>query len=175
MKVGYARVSTRRQHLDLQVRALEKAGCDIIVAEKVSGASTRKTGLAAALALCGEGDTLVVWKLDRLGRDLFALLRLLKLLEARGSTLHVISGGGAAIDITTPEGRTLYAVLAIFADLEHVFGSDRTAAGLSAARARRGGAGSRKAHRRRASRRSLRTVARQVSLAGAFSRATGGG
>lgn len=137
MKVGYARVSTKRQKLDFQIHALEQAGCAMIVAEKVSGRERRKPGLAAAMASCGTGDTLVVWKIDRLGRDVVELVQLLRLLRSSGAALQVLSGGASLIDVSTVEGRALYSILAAFADLEHEWGRERTIAGVRAAQRKR--------------------------------------
>ena len=84
MLVGYARVSTDDQNLDLQTDALNSAGCGQLFTDRVSGAAADKAGLTKALAYLREGDTLVVWKLDRLGRTVKGLLELVKLLKARG-------------------------------------------------------------------------------------------
>lgn len=134
MKVGYARVSTRRQKLDFQIHALQQAGCDVIVAEKISGRVKRKPGLAAAMASCGAGDALVVWKIDRLGRDVVDLVQLVKLLRSSGAGLQLLSGRASLIDVSTVEGRALYSILAAFADLEHEWGRERTIAGVRLAR-----------------------------------------
>lgn len=134
MKIGYARVSTRRQNPSFQVLALERAGCNLIMIEKASGRAKGRLGLAAAVAMCGEGDTLVVWKIDRLGRDLMELVEIAKLLKARSAGLQILTGRAALIDIGTTEGRALYGIFAAFADLESAFGSDRTNAGIAAAR-----------------------------------------
>lgn len=136
MKIGYARVSTRRQKLDFQIDALQRAGCDMIVAEKISGRKHHKPGLAAAMASCGAGDVLVVWKIDRLGRDVVELVQLLKLLRSSGTGLQVLSGRASLVDVTTVEGRALYSILAAFADLEHEWGRERTLAGVRLARRR---------------------------------------
>ncbi len=133
MKVGYARVSTRRQNLGLQTRDLEAAGCEVIISEKVSGRAAHKRGLAAAIAICGSGDELVTWKLDRLGRDLVQLVDLAKLLKSRGAHLKILTGQAASIDIDTAEGRALYGIFASIADLEHSLGEQRTTAGLATA------------------------------------------
>ena len=134
MKVGYARVSTKKQKLDFQIHALQQLGCDIIIAEKISAREKRKPGLAAAMASCGTGDTLVVWKIDRLGRDVVELVQLVRLLRSSGTGLQVLSGRAALIDVSTVEGRALYSILAAFADLEHEWGRERTIAGLKQAK-----------------------------------------
>lgn len=133
-KIGYARVSTKRQNLAFQIQALEEAGCSLIVAEKLSGRARLKPGLTAALASCQHGDSLVVWKLDRLGRHLFDLVELARLLKTRGVGLKVLTGRASMIDIATVEGRALYGIFAAFADLEHELGKDRASAGLRVAR-----------------------------------------
>lgn len=97
MKIGYARVSTEEQNLDLQREALESAGCAEIFEDKVSGARrVIRTGLAAAVDRCGEGDVLVAWKLDRLGRSLFDLVELAETLTAKGAGMKVLTGQGRA-------------------------------------------------------------------------------
>jgi len=139
MLIGYARVSTRRQKLHLQIQALEDAGCDLIIAEKLNGKAPNKRGLAAAIALCEAGDELLTWKLDRFGRDLGQLVDLMRTLHARRVRPRILTGQAAAIDLDTPEGRALYGVFASFADLEHVFGRTRASAGMAAARVRKAG------------------------------------
>lgn len=137
MMVGYARVSTRRQNPDLQIDALQKAGCRLIIVEKISGRAKHKRGLAAAIASCAAGDTLTVWKLDRLGRDALELIGLIRLLASRRMDLRILSGRESLIDIGTGEGRALYALYATFADFEQGFGIDRSRAGVAAARLRK--------------------------------------
>ncbi len=100
MRIGYARVSTLEQHLDLQIDALQKAGCEKILTDKMSGAKARP-GLNEALAFLRPGDVLVVWKLDRLGRRTVKLIQLIEELKARGIGFKSLSN---AIDTTTPEG-----------------------------------------------------------------------
>lgn len=135
-RIGYARVSTRRQHLDLQVRALQEAGCEIMICETARGHAAGRRGLAAAIASCGVGDTLVVWKLDRLGRNLIHLVELARALRAQGTRLQVLTGGASSIDITTPEGRALYGIFAAFAEFEYGTSGDRIRAGKLVARQR---------------------------------------
>lgn len=137
MMVGYARVSTRRQNLDLQIDALQKAGCNLIIVEKISGRARYKHGLAAAIASCSAGDTLVAWKIDRLGRDFLELVEIARLLKSRDVGLKILSGRASLVDIATVEGRAIYGIFAAVADIEHAFGSDRTKAGVGAARMRR--------------------------------------
>ena len=130
MRIGYARVSTRRQSCALQIKALEDAGCSIVIAEKRSGRSRQRPGLAAAVALCQQGDELVAWKVDRFGRDLVQLVELMRLLEARGARPSILTGHAAMIDFDTAEGRALYGLFASIAEIEGEFGRDRTRAGL---------------------------------------------
>jgi len=131
MKIGYARVSTEDQHLDLQRDALHTAGCGRIYEEKVSGASSRRPALRAALRVLRRGDVLVVWKLDRLGRSLQDLLTILNTLERRGIGFCSQSD---SIDTTTPAGKFIYQVTGAFAEFEREMISERTKAGMRAAR-----------------------------------------
>ncbi|WP_062213362.1 recombinase family protein, partial [Aureimonas sp. AU12] len=135
MKIGYARVSTEDQNLDLQHDALMAAGCDRIFEDKLSGVAKRP-GLDAALAALDVGDMLMVWKLDRLGRSSAELVRIGDDLRARGIDFKVLTGQGASIDTTRPEGRFFYTVMAAFAELDREITRERTIAGLAAARRR---------------------------------------
>ena len=112
MLIGYARVSTRRQRLDLQHRALEAARCDLIISEWRSGDSGIGHGLGAAMECCGAGDLLVVWKLDRLGRNVMELMGVIERLRRRGAGLKVLTGAASAIDINAAEGQALFAIYA---------------------------------------------------------------
>src|SRR5262245_44270105 len=132
MLIGYARVSTLEQNLDLQIDALQKAGCEKIFTDKMSGAKTRP-GLDDALALLRPGDVLVVWKLDRVGRGPVKLIQLIDELKERGIGFKSLSN---AIDTTTPEGMFIYRISSSFAELERDLARERTMAGLQAARAR---------------------------------------
>ncbi|WP_181832815.1 recombinase family protein [Bosea caraganae] len=131
--IGYARVSTKRQKLDLQLKALEAAGCDLVVSERLSGVSLGR-GLLAAIGSCRRGDLLVVWKLDRLGRNMRELLAVLDVLKSRGIGLQVLTGAASSIDIGQAEGPSLYAAYAAFAEFELTMNRERTLAGIEAHR-----------------------------------------
>jgi len=134
MKVGYVRVSDDDQTQDLQIDALNAAACDVIYADHgVSGVRTHRKGLDDVLASLVTGDTLVVGKLDRHGRSTVHLLQLLDQLRARGVDFIAITQG---IDTTTAVGRMLYGQLAVFAEFEREQISERTRAGMAAAKRR---------------------------------------
>jgi len=133
MLVGYARVSTDDQNLDLQTDALNSAGCGQLFTDQVSGAAADKAGLSKALAYLREGDTLVVWKLDRLGRTVKGLVELVDLLKTRGIQFRSLTDG---IDTATPAGRFFFHMMAALAEMERDLIRERTNAGLAAARAR---------------------------------------
>ncbi|MCL4138482.1 UNVERIFIED_CONTAM: hypothetical protein GTU68_051933 [Idotea baltica] len=133
-KIGYVRVSDRDQTEALQVDALKAAGCDTIYGDHgVSGKITKRKGLSDLLAALREGDTLMVWKLDRLGRSTLHLLTLLNDLQQRGIDFHIITQG---IDTRTAIGRMVFGQLAVFAEFEREQISERTTAGMKAAKAR---------------------------------------
>lgn len=133
-KIGYVRVSDHEQTEALQIDALAAAGCDVIYGDHgVSGALRDRKGLNDLLASLQSGDTLAVWKLDRLGRSTIHLLQLLSELRDRGVDFHAITQG---IDTTTAVGRMLYGQLAVFAEFEREQISERTRAGMDAARKR---------------------------------------
>lgn len=136
MKIGYARVSTTEQKLDLQEQALTAEGCDAIICDKASGKNAHRPGLKRAIGRCGAGDTLVVWKLDRLGRSLIDLVNIVRKLERRGANLKVLTGQGASIDTTKPEGRMIFGIFATIAEFERELIRERTIAGMEAARRR---------------------------------------
>ncbi|SNB79775.1 Resolvase, N terminal domain, partial [Arboricoccus pini] len=133
MKVGYARVSTDDQNLDLQRRALTAAGCEKIFEDQISGASTKRPGLDDALAQCGNDDVLVVWKLDRLGRSLSHLIAVVQELGDKGCGFQSLSEN---IDTTTAGGRLVFHLMGSLAEFERALIAERTRAGLAAARMR---------------------------------------
>src|SRR3954447_25136533 len=139
MLLGYARVSKAdgRQPLDLQVDALREAGIDgeRVYEDRMSGRHDQRPGLDACLKALRAGDTLCVWKLDRLGRNLRHLVTLVDALQEHGVGLRVLTGQGSAVDTTRADGRLIFAVFAL-AEFERGVISERTRAGLKAARAR---------------------------------------
>ncbi len=149
MRLGYVRVSKAdgSQVLDLQMDALVEAGIDKknIYQDHASGKKDDRPGLDACLKALRESDTLVVWKLDRLGRDLRHLVNTVQDLAERGIGFKVISGQGASIDTTTASGKLVFGIFAALAEFERELISERTMAGLKSARAR-GKKGGRKFH-----------------------------
>jgi len=139
MLMGYMRVSTEDQNLDMQRDALAKAGCEQVFEDKASGARDDRPGLADAMSHLRKGDTLVVWKLDRLGRSIRGLIEFTDELRARGVEFQSITDG---INTATPAGRFYFHILCALAQMERELIRERTIAGLSAARARgrKGGA-----------------------------------
>jgi DNA invertase Pin-like site-specific DNA recombinase len=140
MLVGYMRVSKAdgSQTTDLQRDALLAAsiGSDSLYEDRASGKKDDRPQLAACLKALRHGDTLVVWKLDRLGRDLRHLVNIVHDLTERGIGLKVLTGQGAAIDTTTASGKLVFGIFAALAEFERELISERTLAGLAAARAR---------------------------------------
>jgi len=138
MLIGYARVSTQDQNLELQIEALTKAGCKKIFEDKVSGSRAERPGLAKARDVLREGDTLVVWKLDRLGRSVKHLVNLVVELEQQGVQFKSLTD---VIDTGTPSGRFFFHVMASLAQMERELTIERTRAGLAVARqlGRKGG------------------------------------
>ncbi len=131
--VGYARVSTADQNLDLQVDALHRAGCIRVFTDTASGSLTERPQLSAALDYLRRGDTLVVWRLDRLGRSLKHLLTLVEGLDEREIDFKSLQ---ESLDTTTPSGKLLFQVMGALAEFERSLIRERTHAGLAAARAR---------------------------------------
>lgn len=132
MLIGYMRVSTGEQNLDLQRDGLEKAGCKKIYDDVCSGRATDRPGLTKALEIARAGDALVVWKLDRIGRSLPHVVGLMSDLQQRGVGLKVLTGD---MDTTTTTGRLVFGIFATLADFERDLIHERTMAGLAAARA----------------------------------------
>lgn len=136
MKIGYARVSTLDQNLSLQINALKDAGCGLIHEEKISGKSKDRPELIEMFSKLQKGDIVVVWKLDRLGRSLKDLIDLVaKMQELEVSFLSIQD----AINTETSTGRFTFNIFASLAEFEREIISERTKAGLSAARGRKGG------------------------------------
>ena len=133
MNIGYARVSTQDQTLHLQQDALEKIGCIKIFTDTASGAQTERKGLEEALAYVREGDTLVVWRLDRLGRSLKHLIETITNLNNRKIGFKSIQEN---IDTTTSGGKLIFHIFGALAEFERDIIRERTNAGLQAARAR---------------------------------------
>lgn len=135
MLIGYARVSTHEQTLDLQLDALIKAGCDTdkTYTDKISSAKAERPGLQLALDQLRVGDTLVVWRLDRLGRSLQELIALVNGIHAKGAGFKSLTEN---MDTTTPGGMLLFHFFGALAEFEREIIRERTMAGLQAARAR---------------------------------------
>ena len=140
MQIGYMRVSKAdgTQATDLQRDALQAAGVDAahLYEDHASGKKEDRPGLTACLKALREGDTLYIWKLDRLGRDLRHLINTVHDLTSRGIGLKVLTGHGAAIDTTTPAGKLVFGIFAALSEFERELISERTVAGLASARAR---------------------------------------
>ncbi|AOW84051.1 MULTISPECIES: recombinase family protein [Gammaproteobacteria] len=131
--IGYARVSTDDQNLHLQRDALERAGCQVIYEDKASGKNTERPELEGCLKALRSGDTLVVWRLDRLGRSLGDLVKLVTTLEEKGIGFESLQ---EKIETTSASGKLVFHVFAALAEFERNLISERTRAGLKAARAR---------------------------------------
>lgn len=138
MLIGYARVSTQDQNLELQREALRKAGCEKVFEDKLSSTRTDRPGLSKILEMLREGDTLVVWKLDRLGRSVKQLVDLVGELHKQGVQFKSVTD---AIDTGSPSGRFFFHVMASLAEMERELNVERTRAGLEIARqlGRKGG------------------------------------
>jgi DNA invertase Pin-like site-specific DNA recombinase len=138
MLIGYARVSTQDQNLNLQTEALISAGCQKVFDDKISGSQSERPGLAKALEMLRDGDTLVVWKLDRLGRSVKNLVDLVGQLQKQGIQFKSLTD---AIDTSTPSGRFFFHIMASLAEMERELTVERTRAGLEVARqlGRKGG------------------------------------
>ncbi len=133
MKIGYARVSTHDQNLDLQKDALEKAGCEKIFVDEISGTVAKREGLEKAKEILRKGDMLIVWRLDRLGRSIRDLIDWVTLLEEEGIGFKSLQ---ESIDTTTSSGKLVFHIFAALAEFERNLIRERTNAGLASARAR---------------------------------------
>lgn len=133
MKIGYARVSTQDQNLEMQLDALQKAGCEKVFQEKASGIKSDRPQLAAMQQILREGDVIYIYKLDRLGRSLKHLIEMTSDFEKRGIGLVSINDH---IDTTTAQGRLIFNIFASLAEFERDLIRERTKSGLEAARAR---------------------------------------
>jgi DNA invertase Pin-like site-specific DNA recombinase len=133
MRIGYARVSTDDQNLDLQRDALNKAGCEKVFTDTASGAKLARPGLQEALKIARRGDALVIWRLDRLGRSLKELVRIVGELEAEGVALESLT---ERIDTSSAAGELVFHVFGSIAQFERRLIIERTRAGQAAARAR---------------------------------------
>ena len=134
MKYGYARVSTTDQNTALQLAALKKAGCKkVFKDEGLSGATTKRPALARCLKALQAGDTLIVWKLDRLGRSVRDLIYMLDDLSSRGIKFQSLT---EAIDTATPTGRAMWQMIGVLAELERSLIAERTRAGVKMAQKR---------------------------------------
>ena len=128
MLIGYARVSTQDQNLELQLDALTKAGCQKVFEDTISGTRADRPGLGKALEMLREGDTLVVWKLDRLGRSVKQLVELVSALHKQNVQFKSLTD---SIDTGTPSGRFFFHVMASLAEMERDLIVERTRAGRS--------------------------------------------
>lgn len=133
LKIGYARVSTADQHLDLQNDALKNAGCEEIYTDIVSGMKAERPGLEKAMTRLRKKDTLVIWKLDRLSRSIQHLIQTVKSLQERQIGLQSLQ---EHIDTTTSTGKLIFHIFSSLAEFERDLLKERTEAGLKAARAR---------------------------------------
>lgn len=133
MKIGYARVSTDDQNLNLQIDALSKSGCDQIWQEKVSGRNLERPELQACLKSLRAGDCLVVWRLDRLGRSLNDLVKIVADLQARGVHFESVT---EKIETVSATGKLTFHLFAALAEFERNLIRERTLSGLAASRAR---------------------------------------
>lgn len=131
MLIGYVRVSTNDQNTALQRNALDCAGCELIFEDKISGRTSDRPGLKKVLRTLSEGDTLVVWKLDRLGRSMRHLVVLVEELRERGINFRSLTD---SIDTSSPMGRFFFHVMGALAEMERELIVERTRAGLAAAR-----------------------------------------
>lgn len=135
MKIGYARVSTGIQNLDLQLDALKEYGCEEIFTDKVSGAKGKRQGLEEALRFMRAGDTLVVWRLDRLGRNMRNLIEIVNDLNERDISFHSLREN-ITMNKSSATGQLMFHLFAAFAEFERNLIHERSVAGQTAAKAR---------------------------------------
>jgi DNA invertase Pin-like site-specific DNA recombinase len=133
MKIGYARISTSDQNLDSQISLLKEVGCEKIFEDVISGSKAERKGLKECLEYVRAGDSIVIYKLDRLGRSLKELLNLVEDLEKRGVNLIIMSQN---IDTSTSSGRLMFQMFGMIAEFERELIRERTMVGLKSARAR---------------------------------------
>jgi DNA invertase Pin-like site-specific DNA recombinase len=135
MKIGYARVSTGLQNLDLQEDSLQNFGCEKIFTDCISGAKSKRPGLNSAIEFVREGDTIVVWRLDRLGRNMEDLISIVNELNHRGISFHSLQEN-LTMDKSSSTGQLIFHLFAAFAEFERNLILERSAAGRAAAKAR---------------------------------------
>lgn len=135
MIIGYARVSTTEQKLDLQISALKEAGCEKIFEDKVSGVRSDRPGFSSLKAHLRSGDKLIVWRLDRLGRSLNELITLVQELNSMGVAVQSLKDS-TTFDTSSATGKLVLGIIALLAEFEGNLVRERTCAGLAAARAR---------------------------------------
>jgi DNA invertase Pin-like site-specific DNA recombinase len=133
MKYGYARISTEDQNPAMQLAALKKAGCKTVFKDEVTGAHVNRPALTRCLKTLDTGDTLIVWKLDRLGRSLRDLIHMLDGFKKQGIKFQSLT---EAIDTETPTGRAMWQMIGVLAELEHSLITERTRAGVKDAKRR---------------------------------------
>lgn len=136
MIIGYARVSTSQQDMALQLDALKAIPCDRIFTDTISGTKEDRPGLTKCLNFLKKGDTLVCWKLDRVGRSLRHLVNLVHQLDGKGVGFRVLTGHGAQIDTTTAAGKLVFGIFASLAEFERALIVERVNAGIKAAKER---------------------------------------
>jgi len=158
MKIGYGRVSTHDQNLDLQKDALEKAGCEKIFVDEISGTVAKREGLEKAKEILRKGDVLIVWRLDRLGRSIRDLIDWVTRLEEVGIGFKSLQ---ESIDTTTSSGKLVFHIFAALAEFERNLIRERTNAGLAAARARGKLGGRKKSLNAKERRRAVETYQRK--------------
>jgi DNA invertase Pin-like site-specific DNA recombinase len=136
LKIGYARVSTGLQNLNLQEDQLNQYGCEKIFSDHISGSKSKRPGLDKAIEFARAGDTIVVWRLDRLGRNMEDLITLVNELNNRGVSFHSLEENITTMDKSSSTGQLLFHLFAAFAEFERNLILERSSAGRIAARAR---------------------------------------